>query len=551
MLDISIKELNKVISSLKKASDFIRKHVTVIEKIDGTKLTLVRNEEVFDAKDYRKNWIVAYKGFIIYPSEFQRLEKRDEEIKKSSLGTSQYKFVHDHLKKVHPDTGSIPPGTEFFIEFVQNKPTITRDYAKKHGMYLVGFGPTQYVESNGQLSTSSTFVDDSVKLEDYRDILQLGGFPVIFEGNFSSPEEILAGCKDSSLLSSFESVIPTIDFSNPINIVSRISEVFSNLESSLGGKAEGVVIQVGNDDISEKQLFKILSAGQHSKEVRGEKKSRSKGTEEEEKRYWDDINHVVDDLLDDLVKGSPEDMLEQLSTKVYSNRDIPVSHPIKSLINKQEDVMLTAKLRLLGTGSHRASKVAVIPIAAKPFHKGHDELIKQAIADGNESVIVFVSTGGREGINSSDMLPLWKNNYLPGISDTYGDKIIVRFSESPMRDASLIASDLAKRNQAIVSLYGDPVDAEERVKSIIDKMPNLEGRIVARNISRSRTNDISGTQMRQYLSDGNDKLFKENLPDWLSPESRAQIWSKLSSKFDDRLRKENLIRNYVKSIFII
>lgn len=43
MLDISIKALDKAITSKKKAIDFIKKHVRVVEKIDGTKLTLIRN----------------------------------------------------------------------------------------------------------------------------------------------------------------------------------------------------------------------------------------------------------------------------------------------------------------------------------------------------------------------------------------------------------------------------------------------------------------------------------------------------------------------------
>ena len=74
MLDISIKALDKSITSKKKAIDFIKKHVRVVEKIDGTKLTLIRNDEPFDPDDYTKNWIVSYKGRIIYPTEFKGLK---------------------------------------------------------------------------------------------------------------------------------------------------------------------------------------------------------------------------------------------------------------------------------------------------------------------------------------------------------------------------------------------------------------------------------------------------------------------------------------------
>ena len=212
MLDISIKELRKAITSSKKASEFIRKHVKVVEKVDGTKLTIIRNDSPFDPNDYTKNWLVAYKGNIIYPTEFGGLEGREKEIKSQALGTSQYKFVHDHLKKIHPDTGSIPKNTEFFIEFVQNKPTVTRDYARKHGMFLVGFGPSTHADVRGQLLTTSSFSDDPKKLEEYRNILQLGSFPVVFDGNFSSRQSIYDGIQqsrdyDPRLKEAFDSVI--------------------------------------------------------------------------------------------------------------------------------------------------------------------------------------------------------------------------------------------------------------------------------------------------------------------------------------------------------
>ena len=138
MLDISIKPLLKVVNKPAKALGFIKKHIVAVEKIDGTKLTLIRNDLPFDPRDYSKNWIVSYKGNVIYPSEFFGLEGRDSEIKESAIGASQYKFVHDHLRKIHPRTASIPCDTEFFVEFVQNKPTVTRDYCVKHGLFLVG-----------------------------------------------------------------------------------------------------------------------------------------------------------------------------------------------------------------------------------------------------------------------------------------------------------------------------------------------------------------------------------------------------------------------------
>jgi hypothetical protein len=532
MLDISIKELRKVMTSSKKAADFIRKHIIVVEKVDGTKLTLIRNNEKFDPNDYTKNWLVAYKGNVIYPTEFEGLTGCEKEIKSSALGTSQYKFVHDHLRKVHPGTVSIPKGTEFFVEFVQNKPTVTRDYAKKHGMFLVGFGPSNFADVGGQLLSTGTFIDDPGKLEAYRETLQLGAFPVVFEGSLSSREAIYEGITEShdydpKLKEAFDEALSATDFSDPLSIVGAANEAFSRLQSTLGGQAEGVVIKVGGDEISQQQLYKILAADQHSKEARASKQQRYRGSPEEETMYWNDINSVVDELLDEVPRGEPEEMLHQLSRSIYAMKEVSASHPVKTNLNKQEDVLLTAKLRLLGTGSHRAKKIALVPMAAKPYHTGHDALIRAAINDGNDSVIVLVSTGGREKINFSDMVPLWRDIYVPGIRSAYGERVIIRFTDSPTREAVQLAGDMVRRNDATVSIYGDQDDARDRAEQVTKKDPSFQGRVNPMGVPRSETGGVSGTAMRDYLSKGQRKQFESGLPDWMPEDKRDVVWNTL------------------------
>ena len=217
------------------------------------------------------------------------------------------------------------------------------------------------------------------------------------------------------------------------------------------------------------------------------------------------------------------------------------------MINIQDDIMLTAKLRLLSTGSHRATRVAVIPMAAKPFHVGHDSLISRAIEDGAESIVVFVSTGGREEIGVGDMVPVWRRYLIPGIERKYGDTVTIRFSDSPMKDAALTAKSLAQNSGAKVFLYGDPADSEERVNSILSKNPELAGTIIAKGVGREETGGISGTQMRSFLTSNDKESFVSNLPNWLSPEECDGIWSLLSKKFV-KSKNENMLRNFVRLI---
>lgn len=557
MLDVSIAELGKAIKTTKSAFDFLRKRIRVVEKIDGTKLTLIRNDEPFDPTDYASNWIVSYKGNVIYPTEFTGLEKRDKDVRASGLGTSQYKFVYDHLKKVHDGTQTIPQNTEFFVEFVQNKPTVTRDYAKKHGMFLVGFGPTTYASSRGQLYSSSKFIDDPSKLEEYREILQLGAFPLLFEGNLSSREEIFESNDhlDPRLRNSFSKNLETVDFSDPQAILRGVIKSFQELESSLGGQSEGVVITIIGDDLSEKQLYKVLATDQHDKEVREKKKARTKGSPEEETSYWNDINVTVDSILDDLKvtssTASPEELMKVLSARVYSMSDDEINayHPAKTLINKQEDLMLTAKTRLFILG-HRLKKIAVIPMAAKPFHRGHQALLDAAESDGNELILVYVSTGGRDEIDSSDMVPLWKNYYLPAIQATYGNKVAIRFVKgvSPMFELRSAVSNLVRQSDdTTVTLYGDPDDAQQRVDSIINNEKNttdLRGKVLVGAVPREISGGISGTKMREFLVTGDRRQFMQNLPDFLNDESKLAIWSALSDS--SPVQKENLLKNYVR-----
>jgi hypothetical protein len=190
-------------------------------------------------------------------------------------------------------------------------------------------------------------------------------------------------------------------------------------------------------------------------------------------------------------------------------------------------------------------------MAAKPFHAGHDALIKQSLADGCDATIVFLSTGGREEISSRDMIPLWRKVYLPGITKTYGEAVTIMFSDSPMLDAMKFAKNFVKEAGKDVAVYGG-VDAEgtneaqQRVDGIIGRFPELEGKIEAVGVDRSLTGGISGTQMRQYLSNGDRRSFVSNLPSWLSPEDRNAAWSSLSK--GGNLTAESLIKKIVKEV---
>ena len=69
MLDVSIPNIDKVLKDESQIIFFLDKQIKVYEKFDGTKLTLLRNEQPF-LNDYRNNWIVSYKGNVLYQYGF-------------------------------------------------------------------------------------------------------------------------------------------------------------------------------------------------------------------------------------------------------------------------------------------------------------------------------------------------------------------------------------------------------------------------------------------------------------------------------------------------
>ena len=73
-LDISILTAAKYLSNDSKKEAFLSSQVTVEHKTDGVKLTLVKQANTGIAE---QDWIVAYKGNIIFSDEFAFANKQE------------------------------------------------------------------------------------------------------------------------------------------------------------------------------------------------------------------------------------------------------------------------------------------------------------------------------------------------------------------------------------------------------------------------------------------------------------------------------------------
>ena len=311
MLDISIKNINKI--SDKKLKEFLNSEVEITEKFDGTKLTLVRNNVEW-SENFLDNWIVAYKNQILYYEEFENID--DEKIKKHSVGISQYKFVFEHLKKVHKFTKDIPLNTEFFIEFIQNKLTTTRDYKNKHGLYLIAYSPlNSYAIIGGMLKTKPTCFCQDEKLKEYARKLKLNLPPVLFRGKLNSIENIEKGIINNNLLVIFENLKKNYDG----DIKKFVVDLFLKFESIIGGKPEGVVIKKMDDG----EMIKIVQADQYDKNVRQSKKLKymsddKKINEKYFKKIYELSDKIIDEIDIDWDKTSYRKLLSEIKEKIYN-----------------------------------------------------------------------------------------------------------------------------------------------------------------------------------------------------------------------------------------
>jgi len=179
--------------------------------------------------------------------------------------------------------------------------------------------------------------------------------------------------------------------------------------------------------------------------------------------------------------------------------------------------------------------VGLIALSAKPFHLGHSGLIQLAAAECDE-VHVYVSTSdrARKGeftVKGSVMEAIWTGM----IERTLPDNVKVEYGGSPV---GKVWAELGKASEACYTadspsatyvVYGDPHDlaANFPLRSIVkyagelDSMSQLRLRPVRRGVE---TADVSGTQMRLHLANGDRLAFIRGLPVGLDG---AAVWDAL------------------------
>lgn len=320
MVDISIKHLNSMPKKKQQEVILSAVPVTIFEKFDGTKLNIIRNFSKYDERFPEMNWIVSYKGHRIYREEIEYLRQSEEVIKLNSIGFAQYTLVWNYLIENHKDFKDIHEGTVFFLEFIQNKPTITRDYTKKHLLIRVGY--------------SQTLID-----------LTKPGFVETWDSELFWNYPYNVGHPNPVLFSGHPIFLPSV------NDYETFKDYFLSRESLLGGKMEGIVIHYKDE------LYKVVQDDQYSKELRQSKKDRYRMSMEEEHIYWDKIRVQSDMLLEDIYHDylDIKTMLSNASRTVFGltihaiekATGVHIYHDKKSVLQIKEDLYLSLRIKII------------------------------------------------------------------------------------------------------------------------------------------------------------------------------------------------------------
>ena len=192
-------------------------------------------------------------------------------------------------------------------------------------------------------------------------------------------------------------------------------------------------------------------------------------------------------------------------------------------------------------------KIGLLPISAKPYHAGHDSLVRLA-ANENDQVNLYVSTSDRVrpdefGISGETMQTIWWDYIEP----TLPSNVVPDYGGVPVAKvyAELEKAE-AEDSQDTYTIYSDEEDIQKYTDQNLEKSaPTLfaNGQIKKRGVSRSETVQVSGTEMRELLEDDDIIGFISLLPKAIQSHGE-EIFELLRND----VVSEALLREYIKKL---
>jgi nicotinamide mononucleotide adenylyltransferase len=177
-------------------------------------------------------------------------------------------------------------------------------------------------------------------------------------------------------------------------------------------------------------------------------------------------------------------------------------------------------------------KTALIPMACRPFHKGHYNLILKAFQE-NKHIKCYVSNVNRIRKNevpvyATTMRHIWDEIITPLMPEN----LEIIHCNNPIKSVWEYLDECSKEESSIEhTIYGDVDDVQTRFsEQLLDKyVPDLlyDKLIKIRPVPREETENISGTSMRQWLAEDDYNRFCMGLPKQWDYDVDKQIWDLL------------------------
>lgn len=477
-LDISILAANKFLNSSKKLEWFFNTPVEIEAKTDGVKVTALKIADDGDLSD----WIIAYKGHILYSEEFNY--NSDDNIKKSSIGSSQFKIVLDHFKSLGKT--SIPVGTELQLEYLMRKPTLSSNYERPHGIVLIGYSKSTHTAEFGILKTKNSGMKTE-KRDVYAKELKLNVPLKIFDGVMSSKEEFERGILAKDLKIAFSKFKEFFDFSDYTDTYNRLSSLLLGIPSVFGGKEEGVVLK-----FSDGKILKIQQDYQLDQVKRAEIKNKWKESDESsENQYWENVKGSAYDIFYKIDKQkSLSDMLSQMSS-LLKRYELNYSHSKKNETIIKDDIELNVKTLILK--SLKGNNGCLVLGKFRVLTKAHFNLIKLATKEFDKVLVCLVSSKDTAKTESLRM------RMLEVALKQFGNKVQIVKSSNGNLLRIISNSDFN-----INAVYA----GSDRVSDYEKQLKNVLGMKVKELVRTDE--DISATKVIANIN--NEKYFKQNTP---------------------------------------
>ena len=477
-LDISILAANKFLNSSKKLEWFFNTPVEIEAKTDGVKVTALKIADDGDLTD----WIIAYKGHILYSEEFNY--NSDDNIKKSSIGSSQFKIVLDHFKSLGKT--SIPVGTELQLEYLMRKPTLSSNYERPHGIVLIGYSKSTYTAEFGILKTKNSGMN-TAKRDIFAKELKLNVPLKIFDGVMSSKEEFERGILAKDLKIAFSKFKEFFDFSDYTDTYNRLSSLLLGIPSVFGGKEEGVVLK-----FSDGKILKIQQDYQLDQVKRAEIKNKWKESDESsENQYWENVKGSAYDIFYKIdKKKSLSDMLSQMSS-LLKRYELNYTHSKKNETIIKDDIELNVKTLILK--SLKGNNGCLVLGKFRVLTKAHFNLIKLATKEFDKVLVCLVSS--KDTAKTEDL----RLRMLEVALKQFGNKVQIVKSSNGNLLRIISNSDFN-----INAVYA----GSDRVSDYEKQLKNVLGMKVKELVRTDE--DISATKVIANIN--NEKYFKQNTP---------------------------------------